>query len=266
MPPANLPLLEADEPSAFEYVRGRPDSVFLLACDHASPRIPRRLGNLGLSVAELASHIAWDIGIAQVSRYLAAQLGATLVLQNYSRLVIDCNRPLGVSDSIVECSAGVAIPGNCAITEFERTQRIESVFRPYHDCIEAILADRARDGKETVYVAMHSFAPIFIGKPRKWHVGVLYQRDARLGSRLLASLRNEAELTVGDNEPYRVSDQSDYSIVTYGEGMGLLHVELEIRQDLIADESGQRKWAERMRRHLLGAVLEATPGAEGVAR
>jgi predicted N-formylglutamate amidohydrolase len=247
-------LLESDEPPPFELVTGSPSSAFLLACDHASPRIPRSLGLLGLTASELESHIAWDIGIAQMSRRMAALLESDLILQNYSRLVIDCNRPLDVADSIVQVSANVPVPGNLGLSENAVAQRVRQVFRPYHDCIEQVLKVRARAGQTTIYVAMHSFTPVFLGVARPWHVGVLYQRDARLGHALLASLRSEVDLVVGDNEPYRVTDQSDYSIVTYGEGRGLLHVEIEVRQDLIADAEGQWVWAERLANHLSQAV------------
>lgn len=243
-----------DEPLAFELVRGRDSCPFFLACDHASARVPRQLGNLGLSQVELASHIAWDIGIAATARRLAALLGADLVLQNYSRLVIDCNRPLDADDSIACNSGGIRIPGNSGLTELQRTQRVAGVFRPYHHCIETELERRRAARHETIYVAMHSFTPVLAGVNRRWHVGVLYQRDARIANAMLESLRQEAGLVVGDNEPYRVTDQSDYSIVNHGERRGLLHVELELRQDLISAPPTQAVWAERLLEHLTRAA------------
>jgi predicted N-formylglutamate amidohydrolase len=247
-------LLEPDEPTAFDLFTGSSSSPFLLACDHASPNIPRKLGALGLTAADLQSHIAWDIGIAATAQRLATLLECDLVLQNYSRLVIDCNRPLDAGDSIVQRSASLPVPGNVGLSAHDVAQRVELIFRPYHACIERLIERRSRVGQTTIYVAMHSFTPVLLGVHRPWHVGVLYQRDARLAYALLASLRLDADLVVGDNEPYRVTDQSDYSIVNHGEQQGLLHVEIEVRQDLIADVNGQLDWAERLASHLSKSV------------
>jgi predicted N-formylglutamate amidohydrolase len=207
-----------------------------------------------LSEADRMSHIAWDIGIAEVARRLATLLGASLVLQNYSRLVIDCNRPLSAPDSIVRQSAGVTVPGNANLSTHEIDGRAKQVFRPYHAWIEGELDRRLHAAQKSIYVALHSFTPELLGVARPWHVGVLYQRDARLAQPMLRLLGTEAGLVVGENEPYRVTDHSDYSLVTHGEKRGLLHVELEVRQDLIAETSGQAAWAARLARHLSEAV------------
>lgn len=248
-------LLDADEPAAFEQIDGRAGSAFVIACDHASYRIPRRLDSLGVSEVDRMSHIGWDIGVAAVARLLSAELGAQTFLTNYSRLVIDCNRPLQVADSIPLQSAGIPIPGNASLAPAEIDQRVNELFRPYHDRIEAELDQRQQNGVPTIFVALHSFTPI-LRTPRPWHVGILYQRDARLAHVLLKQLRAEPELCVGDNEPYRVTDTSDYSVIVHGERRKLLHVELEIRQDLIANGSGQRTWAERFSAHLRRAERE----------
>ena len=242
-------LLDADEPTAFEQIEGREDSLFVIACDHASCRIPRRLGTLGVSEIDRTSHIGWDIGVAELARLLSVDLGAQVFLTNYSRLVIDCNRPLEVADSIPLQSAGVPVPGNASLSRFEIEQRVAELFRPYHDRIETELDRRLHRGRHTIYVALHSFTPV-LRDPRPWHVGILYQRDDRLAKLLLKQLRAEPGLCVGDNEPYRVSDSSDYSLIVHGERRKLPHIELEIRQDLIGDEPGQRAWAQRVAFHL----------------
>ena len=247
-------LLQPDEPAPSEIIRGDGKSPFVLISDHASRSLPRSLGNLGVSEADLVSHIAWDIGIREVAERLANSLGASLIVQNYSRLVIDCNRPLTAPDSIVTRSAGVEIPGNREILPAAREQRIKEVFRPYHAQVQAELDRRDSTKQQAVLIAMHSFTPVFMGSARPWHVGVLFNRDERLARILLTRLKRDPALVVGENQPYAVSDASDYSIVTYGERRGIPHVEIEIRQDLIAQAASQRAWAERLERLLLESL------------
>jgi predicted N-formylglutamate amidohydrolase len=212
--------------------------------------LPRRLGSLGLSQGALASHIAWDIGIAKLGIRLAAALDALLILQTYSRLVIDCNRPLGSAESIVASSAGVEVPGNGALSESDATTRAALVFHPYHDAIQRELDRRDEEGQPTILVALHSFTPNFSNVVRPWHAGVLYHHDDRLAAVMLELLREEPRLVVGENEPYAASEQTDFTIIEHAERQGRLHVELEVRQDLLADERGQAKWAERFARLL----------------
>jgi predicted N-formylglutamate amidohydrolase len=238
-------LLAPDEPPTFEVLEGAAHSPFLITCDHAGKRVPRLLETLGLAEPELNRHIAWDLGAASVARKLAQQLGAFAILQTYSRLVIDCNRQPGVPSSITTTSEGTAIPGNVALPAAAAARRARDIFTPYHERIVHELERRARAAEPTVLIAMHSFTPIYHGVPRPWHVGILYNRDARLGHALLALLRADPALVVGDNQPYAVSDLSDYGIPVYGERRGILHVELEIRQDLLLEEAGQAAWAKR---------------------
>jgi predicted N-formylglutamate amidohydrolase len=255
--PGNHQLIAQDEPAPFEVLDGRPDSPFVIAADHAGRRIPRSLGTLGLTDAELETHIAWDIGIGGVSRELAARLGAFLITQTYSRLVIDCNRPLNAQSSIVQHSEYTVVPGNHSLNEADAETRAREVFHPYHHRIEAELARRDLALQQTVFIAMHSFTPCFKGFDRPWHCGVLYHRDTRLAHRLLTLLRREG-LEVGDNQPYHVCDQSDYGVPHYGEQRGNLHVELELRQDLITTEAQQLSWGELLARVIRQATLEAT--------
>jgi predicted N-formylglutamate amidohydrolase len=238
-------LLEPGEPAVFEAIEDRWNSPFLITCDHAGRRLPRSLGSLGLPESELSRHIAWDIGAASVARLLAAELGAFAILQTYSRLVIDCNRPLGAPSSIAPLSEETVIPGNRDIGPEEAERRARAIFTPYHDRIREELARRARRQQPTALVAMHSFTPIYQGVARPWHVGVLYNRDARLAHALLGLLRRDPTLEVGDNEPYAVSDTSDYGVIEHGERRGIPYVEIEIRQDLVSDETGPMAWVRR---------------------
>lgn len=246
-------LLLDDEPPAVEIFQGDRRSPFLLLCDHASNRIPRQLGQLGLDTEALHAHIAWDIGAAGLARELARLLGAPLYLQGYSRLVIDCNRPLAAADSIPETSGGIDIPGNRRLTEQARALRAEALFKPYHAAIERELEDRASRGEPTALVTVHSYTPVLLEQARRWHTGILYNRDQRLAAPLLQLLRQEHGVVVGENEPYSVSDTSDFAINVYGEQRGNPYVEIEVRQDLIAETAGQIEWAARYARLLLAA-------------
>ena len=243
-------LLGADDPAPFTVHRAHGDSPFVLIADHAGQRIPARLGDLGLAQAELDRHIGWDIGIAGLAERLSEKLDAFAILQTYSRLVIDCNRPLEAPGSIVAVSDGTAVPGNEGLDDDAKTARALEIFAPYHARITQELDRRSEESPAPVLISLHSFTPVFAGFVRPWHTGVLYHRDTRLAHALRDALRAEAGLVVGDNEPYAVSDASDFAVPVHGEQRGLLHVELEIRQDLIADTAGQEEWAERLARIL----------------
>jgi predicted N-formylglutamate amidohydrolase len=248
-------LLAADEPPPISVQNEAGASPLLLVADHAGVASPRALGRLGLDASEWRRHIAFDIGIAGLGRLLADALDATLIRQNYSRLVIDCNRPLAAASSIPEISEATSIPGNVGLSGAEKAARARAIFWPYHDAIEAELERRRQAGRPTALVALHSFTPVFKGEARPWHVALLSNRDRRLADRLLALFGQERGLVVGDNEPYFVSDATDYTIPVHGERHGLPHALIEIRQDLIADEDGQQQWAERLA-HLLPRAYE----------
>ena len=166
-------LLEPDEPGPVTLDNEAGSSVFFLTCEHAGRVFPRRLGSLGLPEHETLRHIAWDIGIAGVGRRLSRRLDAAVVMQIYSRLVIDCNRDPEVPSSIPEISELTEIPANLALGEADRATRIEEIFRPYHDGIAAALDRRAAQGRATLLVALHSFTPVFKCVSRPWHVAVL---------------------------------------------------------------------------------------------
>jgi predicted N-formylglutamate amidohydrolase len=250
------PLLDHDEPAPVTFDNEAGRSVFFLTCDHAGRVIPRRLARLGLPEHETARHISWDIGIGAVGRQLSRLLDAAVVLQTYSRLVIDCNRDPKVPSSIPEISETTEIPGNRDLGEAARSTRINAIFHPYHDTISSALDRREAEGRITVLVALHSFTPVFKGVARPWHAAVLYNRDARLARALFELLSAEDGLVVGDNEPYRVTDLTDYTVPVHGERRGLPHVEIEIRQDQIDNLDGQTLWAERLARLLPAAYAK----------
>ena len=246
-------LLDADEPPPVLVVGREGRSEFLIAVDHASARIPRRLGGLGLPPAELERHVAWDIGALAVAQRVAAELDAPLLATNYSRLVIDCNRDPQVASSIPRIAELIEIPGNIGLGVEEIEARRREIFQPYHDRLRELLDARAASGQPTILVAQHSMTDVFKGTRRTMHAAVLYNRDRRFAGLVLESLRGEAGLTVGENEPYFVSDQTDYTIPRHAEARGLPHVEIEIRQDLIDDAAGQAEWAVRITQALRAA-------------
>jgi predicted N-formylglutamate amidohydrolase len=180
-------------------------------------------------------------------------LEAPLVAQNYSRLVIDCNRDPKVATSIPAVGESVKIPGNIGLSAEEVAGRRAEIFDPYHDHISALLDERQAAGRTTILVAQHSMTDIFKGVRREMHAAVLYNRDRRFAGLVLEALRREPGVVVGDNQPYFVSDETDYTIPRHGEGRGLPHVEIEIRQDLITEEAGQFEWARRICRVLQAA-------------
>ena len=249
-------LLDRGDPDPVSFDNEAGSADFFLTCDHAGRAIPRRLDRLGLPEHETWRHIAWDIGIGAVGERLSQLLNAAVILQTYSRLVIDCNRDPKVASSVPEISETTEIPGNLGLSETARAARINGVFQPYHDTIAAALDRRAAAGRASVLVALHSFTPVFKGVARPWHAAVLYNRDARLARPLFELLSAEDGLVVGENEPYRVTDLTDYTVPVHGECRGLPHVEIEIRQDQIADAGGQAGWAERLARLLPAAYSE----------
>ena len=226
-------------------------SPFLILCDHAGRATPAKLGDLGVSSSDWERHIAWDIGAAGVARRLGAALGAVTIEQVYSRLVIDCNRRPGHPTSIPPVSDGTDVPANEGLSGEQTAARVREIFAPYHDRIAAEQDRRLQAGQDSVVIAVHSFTPVFGGASREWQAGVLHDRNPGFAIATGALLR-ACGLHVGENEPYRLSDDSDYTVPVHAEARSLHYVELEIRQDLIEHEAGQAEWAA-----LLADVLPA---------
>ncbi len=253
--PAISAWLGLDEPPAVEVVNPGGRGSAVLICDHASHRLPRRLGTLGLDETQRMDHIAWDPGAAQVARRLSLLLDAPLLLSGYSRLVIDCNRPLCSPESIPERSAGVRVPGNLALPSTERNARVEALFRPYHEAIDRLLDSRC--GHPSLLLSIHSFTPALNGHPRPWHVGISSGRDRRFADLIRAALMRDRRLAVGDNEPYPIENHIDYSIPVHGEERGLPSIMVEIRQDGVRTAAGAADWAERLAAAYLAVEAQA---------
>jgi len=240
------PLLGPGDPPPFEIVNPGGSAKAVLFADHAGRAMPRTLGSLGLGPADLARHIAWDIGIADVTRRLARHMDSPAVLGGYSRLVIDCNRRLDDPTSIAQESDGVPVPGNRGLADADRAGRAATLFAPYHEAVGRMIEGRRRAGLVPAIISMHSFTPVMNGFERPWHIGILWNRDARLPVPLLERLAAEPDLCVGDNQPYTGRDAHGYSIYRHGEDLGLPHVLIELRQDLIDTHHGAEAWATRL--------------------
>lgn len=227
---------------------------FLLVCDHASPALPEGYGTLGLAAEAFGRHIAYDIGAGALTEALAARLDCPAVLARYSRLLIDLNRGLDDPTLIMALSDGAIVAGNHPTSPAERARRVSRYYAPYHDAIAAALDRALRSGVSPLLISVHSFTPIWRGRPRPWHVGVLWNRDDRIARPLLQALRGEGDLVVGDNEPYSGELEGD-CMDQHGTRRGLPHVLIEVRQDLIADAAGVEAWADRLAR-VMGRVAE----------
>ena len=237
------PLLAAGDPAPVRIHNTNGAASFLLIGDHAGNLVPVALAQLGVADDDRVRHIGWDIGVAALGTALARRIDACFIRQIYSRLVIDCNRAPEAVDAIPAISDGTAVAGNADLSPTAREARIAAIHAPYQAAISNELARRDAVGRETALVALHSFTPTMGGVARPWHCGILHDAgDPRFALACLAALRGRGDLVVGDNEPYRM-DGIDYTIPRHAFAAGRPYVEVEIRQDLLADESGVEHWA-----------------------
>jgi predicted N-formylglutamate amidohydrolase len=260
-PPFDPARLDANDPPPFTRLNPEGGPRFLLTCDHASRAVPRHMQGLGLAADDLSRHIAWDIGAGEVTRHLAERLDAPAFLAGYSRLVIDCNRPLTSPTSIPPVSDGSEILANQGVTAAEATTRAEALFWPYHRQVAGALDRLIAGGEIPIFVAIHSFTPqLDGGLQRPWHIGLLWEHDGRLVAPLQAAFSALVPgICIGDNEPYAIVGPSDYSIPEHGQRRGLPHIEIEIRQDLIDTPEGATLWAGRVAEALETACADHGP-------
>lgn len=231
---------------AFEKIDGDTAKGLVLLADHARRALPPEYGTLGLPASEFERHIAYDIGVEAVTRGLARRLGVPAVLCGFSRLLIDPNRGEDDPTRIMQLSDGAVVPGNHPMTAEERELRVERFWRPYHAAVTAALDEvTAATGKAPLVVSIHSFTPAWKGRPRPWHAGILWDSDPRAVEPVIAALREDPDLVVGDNEPYDGALRGD-TMFTHCIVPGFPHVLIEVRQDLIAGEAGQAAWVDRL--------------------
>jgi len=243
------PLLAPDEPRPYEVINAEGTAPALLLCDHATNFVPRALGALDLDEAQRARHIAWDIGVADITRVLARRLDAPAVLTHFSRLIVDPNRHFDDPTLIPQIGDGVVVPANRALTPEQRERRIETFYRPYHEAIERMLSIMVDRGPGPAVVSMHSFTPVMKGVERPWQVGILWNDDPRLPYPVMDKLRARG-IQAGDNEPYSGRGGHGYTMQTHADSQGLPNVLIELRQDLIDTHHGAAEWAA-----LIGDVL-----------
>jgi len=225
-------------------------SPFVFFCDHASNHIPAELHDLGLPQSELARHIAWDIGAAGVTEALSEIFDAPAILCDTSRLVIDCNRHLNATDLIPEVSDATVIPGNLNLSKADREARANRWFRPYHDAVESVFLERGERGTSTIAISIHSMTPSLAGQSRPWQISLSSHLDRTLADPVLAYLRRPGDIAVGDNQPYDLNPEVDYSIPFHALRRKLPHLQVEFRQDEVQDAANQRRWAQRFAKAL----------------
>jgi predicted N-formylglutamate amidohydrolase len=218
-------------------------SPIVLICEHASNALPKSLGTLGLSDEDLQRHIAYDIGAEGTSRILSKLLDAPLILQRYSRLAYDCNRPPEADGAMPEVSEIFEIPGNKNLLPSARLARTREIYRSFHRAIEDYLDQRAAEKRHTIVVTMHSFTPVYKGKSRDFDVGFLFDRDTWLANFLVKAFPTEKARL---NEPYGPKDGVMHTTGLHAAPRGLKHVMIEIRNDLIANHAGQNTWANHL--------------------
>ena len=256
--PADDPAAEA----AFEILPGDVAAGLILLCDHASSHVPDDYGSLGLPPSEFERHIAYDIGAEALTRALAERFGIPAVLSHFSRLLIDPNRGLDDPTLIMRLSDGAVIPRNARIDAAERENRIARFYRPYDDAVNRTIEAGMASGRIPMILSIHSFTPLWKGKRRPWHAGILWDADPRLAQPLIAGLAEDPAIVVGDNEPYHGALKGD-TLYRHATRRGLAHALVEIRQDLIADSAGVEEWADRLATVLTALkVGEAPHGVE----
>lgn len=239
-------LIEPSEGPAFAVRRPEGTSKVVLICEHASKKMPRALGNMGLDEAALESHIAWDIGAQRVAEMLSDRLDASLVSQRFSRLAYDCNRPPEAAGAYPERSEIYDVPGNAGLSAEDKARRAEALYYPFHQAVDALVEGRLSEGREVVMVTVHSFTPVYFGAPREGHLGILHDEDSRLADAMLDAAQALELDQVLRNYPYGPQDGVTHTLKRHGLTRQIANVMLEIRNDLIADDTGQAVWAARV--------------------
>jgi predicted N-formylglutamate amidohydrolase len=247
------PLVAPSQTISHEILPGRSDAGLVVVCDHALNAIPEPYGTLGLPPEQLQRHIAYDIGALAVTREVSRILQAPAVTSRFSRLFIDPNRGLDDPTLIMRISDGAVIPGNRKIDEAERDRRVNEYYAPYHAALDGVIETCIASGVPPVLLSVHSFTECWKDVPRPWHAAILWDRDYRFSVPLLEALRAEDGIVVGENEPYDGKLAGD-CMWLHGTRRGLAHTIVEVRQDLIRDEAGQRAWGERLARAVQGVL------------
>jgi len=239
-------LIEPSEGPAFAVRRPDGASDVVLICEHASKTMPKALGSMGLDEAALESHIAWDIGAQRVAEMLSDRLDASLVSQRFSRLAYDCNRPPEAAGAYPERSEIFDVPGNAGLGASDKARRADALYHPFHQAIDALIDARLAAGRSVLLVTVHSFTPVYFGKPREGHLGILHDEDSRLADAMLVASQTLGLDQVLRNYPYGPEDGVTHTLKRHGLTRQIANVMLEIRNDLISDDAGQALWTARI--------------------
>ena len=239
----HYPLIGPGDPPPFTTYNDHGEAHVLLVADHAKPYFPASMNQLGIADWVLERHVAWDIGSDKLTYYLADELDAPAILAGFSRLIVDPNRNLEDPTAFIEISDGIAIPGNLDLSEKQKTLRAQSFFLPYHSAIASRLSEFQDRGVVPALISVHTCTPEFDRVVRPWHIGIMWDKDPRIPVPLIEHFNQIEEICIGDNEPYSGRHPHDFTIDHHAEPAGLPHVGIEVRQDLVAEDDGARKWA-----------------------
>ncbi|WP_299343623.1 N-formylglutamate amidohydrolase [uncultured Maritalea sp.] len=245
-------LLGGADPDPIDFFNPQGQADVLLVCEHAGQYIPQRLEGLGLKKADLDKHIGWDIGAAALTKALATRLNAPAILQRYSRLVIDCNRPPNAPDAMPEMADNILIPGNKNLSPIEEKLRAEEIFWPFHHGVDQAISSK----QFRLVLSIHSFNPVLGAVPRPWPLAFLFRGDAQTPEKLAAAIsKDQPNISIGMNQPYQIDDESDWFVPRHGELNNIPHSLIEVRNDQISDKIGQNFWADQLA-HAVTQLME----------
>lgn len=237
-------ILGTSDTSPVEVANAFGKGAFVLGCEHAGNCIPEKLGTLGLSKAELNRHIAFDIGAARLTELLSDSLDSPAIFQRYSRLVYDCNRTVDHPGAFVVDADGSHVSGNVNLSDAEKMARERAIYRPFHGQASEVIERRRRNAERFAYIAVHSFNETVRGQQRPWHIGMIYNQQPAMSMHLIKWFRDNTEYVVGDNEPYSPVDAVDHTIRVQAEIRNIPYTMIEVRNDLLRDETGIHHWAD----------------------
>lgn len=232
-------------PMPYSVVNPTGKSHWLLVCEHASNQVPDYLAQLGLDDIYFDDHIAYDIGTQTMTLYLAEKLDATAIVANFSRLVVDCNRPLNHPECIPAVSDDIVIPGNQNLTSEQRKQRFDDFYLPFHSAVATVIADKVSRDPQLKLANIHSFTPELLSEQRSrpWHIGFVHRGDA-LSKAFIRYFKQHSDYCIGDNEPYNGHTHRGYTVPAHGDAQEIPSFLVEFRQDLIDSSSGVHHWGD----------------------
>lgn len=244
---------------AVEIVDGDGRGRAVIVCEHAANHIPVALNGLGLDADARVSHAAWDPGAEPLARRLAHTLDAPMVAGRLSRLVYDCNRPPEDPNAVPERSETITVPGNAGLSAAERAERTRGVYTPFTAALSGVIARRQALGTPFALVTVHSFNPTWFGTPRSVEIGLLHDTDTRLADAMLAEAQALPHRLILCNTPYGPEDGVMHTLRLHGLANGLLNIMIEVRNDLLATDSGQDEIAAELLRMLRPALSALMP-------